>query len=238
VCGLRAPDLFLAAACERGLPGAWDRFQAQYVPRIRAFLRSPRVGADEAASGALADELLGRLFLPPKSGDTRTRLGTYDGRASLFGWLCTVARRAWIDERRGSVPQLDPARAESVEAPDPVADGGTALERDAEARRLRQAVEAAAAEALEALTPRQRTVLAYLYRDGANKQEAAATLGIDAAAVTRLVKRASKSLRHSLQRHGVVPAEAERGKQDRLWERVLALLERPGQVSPGPPSPS
>ncbi|HLQ36853.1 MAG TPA: hypothetical protein VK348_03565, partial [Planctomycetota bacterium] len=91
-------DLALALACECQLPRAWEVLVQHYQPRLFAVLRSRRVPAAEAED--LVADLWGELALPPSDGGTRTRIGTYRGVSSLFGWLCVILIRRGIDRHR------------------------------------------------------------------------------------------------------------------------------------------
>src|SRR5689334_13376613 len=65
-------DLFLAVACEEGVPGAWDRFAAAFGRTLVGI--AVRRGAANAEAEEIAREIPGELFTPPPRGGCRTRL--------------------------------------------------------------------------------------------------------------------------------------------------------------------
>ena len=92
------PDLYLAIACEEGVPGAWQAFQDRYEPRMR------RIASARGARGfdieRLASEILGDLYTPAEGSGHNTRLGAYSGTGSLHSWLAAILRRKVSDDRR------------------------------------------------------------------------------------------------------------------------------------------
>ena len=100
--------LYLAAACEAGQEGAWEVLTRTYTPRLTGLAVRRGVAPSEAAG--LVDELMGALALPPPRGKARTRMGTYLGAGSLFGWLATTLVRRIPRRRRPSRQGAGPDR--------------------------------------------------------------------------------------------------------------------------------
>jgi RNA polymerase sigma factor (sigma-70 family) len=228
---VRGADLYLAGACDGQVPPAWETFVARFRGPVLGFLlRRLGAGPDRAAAGA--DDLLGALALPPPGGGARTRMGTYAGKASLLTWLCAIARNRFLsearEERRAARLAVG-AAAEEVPAPGaPPPDAIEAAEEIAGRAALLERVARALDEALAVLPGRYLAALAYLYRDGLRKQEVGRLLGVAPSRVTRMLGKANDRLRKALAREGLPAADREAGRQDRLFEQVLALLGEAG----------
>lgn len=219
-------DLYLAIACEVGIPGAWEVFQQDYVPALRSLAR--RHGArgseiEEAASGILSE-----LCSPATKGPARTQMGTYSGAGSLLGWLSAILKNRIIDERRGRDRRQRTGEAWR-ERRDTERPGGTAHPSqefdpslhvvDAETcRRFGEAFR----KGVRLLTPRERDALAFCFRDGKPQVEAARLLGVGEPRVSRLLKSGIDRIR------GVV-ADAFPGERwedlDRMWFALRRELE-------------
>jgi RNA polymerase sigma-70 factor (ECF subfamily) len=114
-----------------------------------------------------------RLLLPP------SRLADYAGQGSLASWIRAVAVRVALNARRPG------AREEPVSSvPDqPIADADPelALLRS----RYREAFRTAFAEAVGALTPRDRTIMRLTALDGLTCAQVGQMYGKDASTVSR-----------------------------------------------------
>lgn len=231
--GVDAAGLYLAAACEGGDERAWELLTGSFGPRLIGL--AVRRGLPPTQASGLVDEILGELALPPPRGGTRTRLGTYLGAGSLFGWLATIVVRRIADEMRRRKPtslDADPAVAATAAAagtdPSQAASDEESAERAAEAL----------THAWTNLTPRERLVLALKFRDGLAQRSAARLLGIGEPRVSRLVGQALGKVRAAL-------VQAVDGVEDRQWPAlrdairtrlaILAAELRPPDAEPHPP---
>src|SRR5262249_12732431 len=111
---LHCDDLYLAFACAKHSPQAWDRFTKsyrRYIHNLAAFVSPVKSVAYELAENILAD-----LFLPDRSG--RSRIASYDGRSSLATWLRVLICNSAINERArkfNNMAQLDDLRERADE---------------------------------------------------------------------------------------------------------------------------
>jgi RNA polymerase sigma-70 factor (ECF subfamily) len=80
-------DQELVRAMCAGDPKAFDRFFRDYSPRLYRFVL-PRVGRSEQAAEDVCQEVLGRAM---------HSIARWRGEASLFTWLCQMARNQLID---------------------------------------------------------------------------------------------------------------------------------------------
>ncbi len=210
---LHAEDMFLATACDVRADGAWECLERRYTQPLRALMR--RRGSTSRDTRELLSELWGALAVPPTSGNARTRLGTYDGRGSLFAWLATVTWRRSVDRWRrdsaGGTSEIDesvPARTKSH----------VSALMDAESERI---VSEALASAWEAMTTRQLQVIVLKYRHGLPQRAIAKALRISPPRVTRILRAACEKLRVALGKR----VSAEGLDVGRDWPGLVAALD-------------
>ena len=117
-------------------------------------------------------------------------LGSFDGRARLSTWICSIAHRVALDELRRQGRTVQFAAEEGADEP---AGDGDALDRvlaDEEVRRLHAA--------LDALPDRYRLPLAYAALQELGYEDIAVMLGIPVGTVKTLVFRGKAMLRERL----------------------------------------
>jgi len=109
---LRADDLCLVLACEKGDEAAWDdlvRTQDKTV-KAAAWKISPKAeDADDLASSIWA-ELYGLKH--DKDGKLKSKLSYYSGRGSLGGWLRAIVSQLAVDQfrKQSRLVQVEEAR--------------------------------------------------------------------------------------------------------------------------------
>ena len=185
---LHSRDLYLATACAEGIDSAWRRFEAlyrKYVDElIRCLARNPLQASD------VSEALLVDLFLPDRSG--QSRIGSYDGRSSLATWLHVIVTHRLANERV--------RKWNNVERPGDVPDVADVsvvryLEADISARRYAPARDAALRTVCQALTPRERQMLAWRYQGGMLLEQIAARLSVHTSTVCRQLERLQDRIR-------------------------------------------
>jgi DNA-directed RNA polymerase specialized sigma24 family protein len=204
-------DLALTTACEAGDPAAWRVLSARFVPRLCGL--AARRGAAPAEAEAFAIDLVGDLSLPPRSGGTRTLLGTFDGAGSLFAWLAVILVRRMATAARVVRPlSLDAGRAGYAgSAPRATRDGTAADPSEASADaetgdRFGGALEAA----WRGMTARERLALLCKYRDGLSQRGIAALLHVGEPRASRLVAQALRKVARAVRAHlGDAPAASD-----------------------------
>ena len=136
---LRAGDLYLALACDRDAPGALQALERRHFPRLRGLLLAR--GASSAEAAELLADLPAELCSPPPRGAARTRLGTYEGSGTLFGWLAVIALRRLSDRaRRPAAAALDGHPEVAAMALPPSADPARAAGADESVQRVELAL--------------------------------------------------------------------------------------------------
>jgi RNA polymerase sigma factor (sigma-70 family) len=186
-------DLYLAIAADQGLGEAWAAFTAAFLPRLKGLAQSS--GASEAEAEEAAHELPGHLASPPPGGETRTRIGRYEGGGSLFAWLAVILERRLIDRARERKATPLPLDESSGCEPAASAQGPADLAVDGETRRL---VSEALGVAWQRLRPGEALALLYKYRDGLTQREIARLLGLGEPRVSQLVAQAVGRIRSTL----------------------------------------
>jgi RNA polymerase sigma factor (sigma-70 family) len=216
-------DLFLASACEEGIPAAWDAFVRRFVPRLFGLAR--RYGASRSEAEEIARSIPGDVASAPAKGGARTSIGTFDGTGSLFAWLAVqVARRlaARARSRRPISLGGDPPSAGT----DPAE-----ICLDAEAESL---VGEAVRSAWKDLEEREARALVLRFRDGLTLKEIAPLLGVSFSQVSRILAGAARKIRSSLERRLPEASPAGSAEGERRWNSLREALGRHLQV-PSPP---
>jgi RNA polymerase sigma factor (sigma-70 family) len=90
-----SPDEVLVAAAKAGSPQAFSRLVARHQQAVRAFLRRA------CGDAALADDLAQETFLAAWS-----QIGRFDGRSTFRSWLCGIAYRKRLGDRRSTMRSL------------------------------------------------------------------------------------------------------------------------------------
>ena len=196
------PDLALARACAEGSPEAWDRFVADYRPRLYAAARAiagPDLGRE------LADSLYADLYgLETRDGQRRSLFTYYQGRSSLITWLRAVLAQRHVDALRagsrrafariGTDPAAPGEHDEVVDPPAPPADP------DPDAPRQIAALRIAVRDAIDTLEPGDRLRLAWYYAHDLTLAEIARMGGEHEATVSRKLARTRRRLREAIER--------------------------------------
>jgi RNA polymerase sigma-70 factor (ECF subfamily) len=205
---LRASEICLALACEKGDEAAWRTFDRDYKHGMHMAARA--LTKDDAEAEDLTQFVFGELFGVRLDGERRmSKLAHYSGRGSLGGWLRAVVYQAFIDRKRQT------ARFEQVEEVsefDRLANSHLDLLNGAngyhaplhapmvqpdeiEDTRLRRATEEAMTQAFAALAPKDRLMLNYYYFDDLTLREIGLLMKVHEATISRWLARAQKEVK-------------------------------------------
>ena len=192
-------DRELVRALLSGQSQAFDRFFADYFARLYRFIL-PRVERNPAAAEDLCQHVLSRAI---------RSLAGYRGEASLFTWMCQIARnelsRYW--ERRkyedANVLHIEDdadvrAMLESVAAPE---------SEQPESQRLRSELTRLIHVALDHLPQHYANALELKYIDGLSVQEVADRLAQTVTGTQSVLARARVALRDLLESAGITATE-------------------------------
>ena len=189
---LHGDDLYLAFACAKHSPQAWDRFTnsyRRYMYELAAFVSPVKCVASELAENILAD-----LFLPDRSG--RSRIASYDGRSSLATWLRVIICRRVINERArkfNNMTQLD----DLCEKADEEAVRG--IEMALRSSRYHSLIRDSLEHACGDLTDRERLLLLLRYENGLQLGQIGRLFGLHQATITRQLGRVQAKIRQSFE---------------------------------------
>ncbi len=197
---LRADELLLVWACERGDERAWEELMEQYRATVLSAARG--ASASESEAEELAQSVWAELYgLRERADGTPSgKLAYYSGCGSLGGWLRAVVGQLAVDRHRRTsrLVQTEEAadfdRAAQNLAVGAEHDGWRAPappdpERALAEAESARAVERALARALGELDDEDRLLVKLDYFDGLRLKEAGAVLGVhEATASRRLTK--------------------------------------------------
>ena len=219
---LRADDLCLVLACERGDDAAWHVMMEQYRATVMSAARG--ASASEDAAEELAQSVWAELYGLRARADGRPagKLAYYSGCGSLGGWLRAVVGQLAVDRHRKSARLVQTeeaadfdrlAREDDVGAdgfkPAPAPDPESALARAEVADVLRRTL----AHAIGELAAEDRLLLKLYYFDDLRLREAGAVLGVHEATASRRLTRLHKDMRQRVEslliaEHGWTKREA------------------------------
>lgn len=205
--GLRAQDLYLAQALERGEAQAvrcLERLLAQDLPAVIAAIPSLRAHADD-----LRQILLERLLVPPPEREL-PRIAEYSGKGSLRGWVRVSLTRIALNLAQRSPKELELEDDEALFQPE----GGAPDPELAQLRQLYQAdFKTVLKETIGGLTPHERNLLRHRYLDGLQVDNIAAIYGVHRVTAARQLAKARDGLQAGLkarvaERWKLSPSEA------------------------------
>jgi RNA polymerase sigma-70 factor (ECF subfamily) len=224
---LRIDDLVLARACADGNERAWEVFLTRFREKLYDVAR--QITREDSAGKELADTVYADLFgTKTREGKRISKLESYSGRGSLEGWLRTVLAQEFVNtyRRQRRLVSLDEESEDGVQfaAASPNSDPPPAPE-----------LESATDEALRALSPEERFVLASYFLDGRTLAEIARTLSVHESTISRKVERLTKQLRKaivkSLSRRGMSRRQAEEALNVDVRDLALDLRASLAQES-------
>jgi RNA polymerase sigma-70 factor (ECF subfamily) len=182
LAAVHVEDLYLACACAARDPGALQRFEDQIVPRVEGSLAGMRI-ADTDRRDAL-QALRERMLAAEPAAITK-----YDGRGPLASWLKVCAVRIARERTRRERRHVSLDEGIGDLAPG-VPDPELAYLR----RRYEHEFRSAFAAAVEAMPPRQRTLLRLSIVDELGIDQIAAIYHVHRATAARRIRDAREEL--------------------------------------------
>jgi len=182
---VRADDLYLAFGCVQGSPAALQAFDRIHGSEMRQL-------SERLLSPALAQEVVQRLSqqLLVGTDERPPGIAQYAGQGRLRGWLRVTTVREAVRTRKKTGGEV-PAEEQALEAAG--ADGG-----DPELRYMRELYKGefrgAFADALTALSVRERTLLRYTVIDGLSVDRIGGIYRVHRATAARWVAKAREHL--------------------------------------------
>ena len=222
---LRADDLCLVLACEKGDEAAWDEMVKTQDATVKAAARkiSPKSeDADDLASSIWA-ELYGLKH--DADGKLKSKLSYYSGRGSLGGWLRAIVSQLAVDQYRkqSRLVQVEEARefenlanesSEKAENLSVVAHTENPEDIFGE-KQMAQDVSKALNQAIKELDAEDRLLLKLYYFDELKLKDIGQMFGYHEATASRKVVRVQTEIRKSVEKilqnqHGWSEQEVKR----------------------------
>ena len=97
---IRADDLCLIIACERGDERAWEDLVASFDSTVKSAAR--KISSNNEDAEDLASSIWAELYglRTDAEGNKKSKLAYYSGRGSLAGWLRAVVSQLAVDQFR------------------------------------------------------------------------------------------------------------------------------------------
>lgn len=234
---IRADDLCLIVACERGDGGAWDDLVANFDSTVKSAARKVASNAEDAED--LASSIWAELYglRVDADGNKKSKLAYYSGRGSLGGWLRAVVSQLAIDEFRKQSKFVQIEEDREFENLASGADGSngqyTAASSDnpeemLTASRATADVSAALSTAIAGLEDEDRLILKLYYFESLKLKEIAAMFGYHEATASRKLTRLQADIRKSVEKtlqgqHGWTETEVKRHLSETAESLGLSL---------------
>lgn len=246
---IRADDLCLIIACEKGDERAWEDLVAGYDPAVRSAAWKYAKNREDAEdlAGSIWAELHGLKL--DKQGVKKSKLAYYSGRGSLAGWLRAVTNQLAIDQfrRMKRLVQIEEPREfenlarDSREKTDHqrIVPPGRNPEEILSENRTGEDLATALSAAVADLGEEDRLILKLYYFEGLKLKEIARTFGFHEATASRKLARVQSEIRNAVERilaekHGWKKTEIETYltsaataaglNLERLFQTLLVLI--------------
>lgn len=221
---IRADDLCLIIACERGDESAWEDLVANFDSTVKAAAR--KISSNHEDAEDLASSIWAELYglRQDAEGNKKSKLGYYSGRGSLAGWLRAVVSQLAVDQYRktSKFVQIEEDREFENLANEAAADNdghlvartGTPEDLLTEKQTQGDVTEALRA-AIAGLEAEDRLILKLYYFDGLKLKDIAGTFGYHEATASRKLTRVQGEIRKAVERelktrHGWTDSEVKR----------------------------
>lgn len=226
---IRADDLCLIIACERGDERAWEDLVAQFDSTVKSAARKISLNNEDAEdlAGSIWAELYG--LRQDAEGNKKSKLAYYSGRGSLGGWLRAVVSQLAVDQfrKQSKFVQIEEDREfdNLAEASSNNADNSAVLshtdnpEHIFSEKQTAADVATALKHAIESLKADDRLILKLYYFDDLKLKDLAKTFGYHEATASRKVARLHSDIRKAVEtrlreQHGWNDSEVKRCLSD------------------------
>ncbi len=201
---IRADDLCLIIACEKGDEKAWEDLVRDFDSTVKSAARKMTSSSEDAED--LASSIWAELYglRVDAAGKKKSKLAYYSGRGSLAGWLRAVVSQLAVDEfrKQAKFVQVEEDREfENLANEAAASDNHHFVAHSDNPEELFSSsqtsgdVSAALASAIESLEPEDRLILKMYYFDDLKLKEIAATFGYHEATASRKLTRIQSEIR-------------------------------------------
>lgn len=245
VAEIRADDLCLIMACERGDEKAWEDLLANFDSTVKSAARKIAAGAEDADD--LASSIWAELYGLRQDADgvRKSKLGYYSGRGSLAGWLRAVVSQMAVDQfrKQSRLVQIEEPRefeklaeeSSNHSGNDHVVSHAKSPEELLTDKETAGDVTEALQTAVAALEAEDKLILKMYYFDDLKLKDIAAVFGYHEATASRKLVRVQTEIRRSVEktlrsRHGWNDGEVKRHLSETAaglgisFEKMFAVL--------------
>lgn len=204
---IRADDLCLVIACERGDEAAWEALVKEFDPTVKSAARKAASNAEDAED--LASSIWAELYglRTDADGNKKSKLAYYSGRGSLGGWLRAVTAQLAVDgfRKQAKYVQIEEDREFENLANEAAGDGeliahDPSPEELLTDRRTAADVIEALAQTVAELEPEDRLIMKLYYFDELKLKQIADTFGYHEATASRKLARIQSEIRKGVER--------------------------------------
>jgi RNA polymerase sigma-70 factor (ECF subfamily) len=235
---LRADDLCLIIACERGDEKAWEDLVANFDATVKSAARKISANSEDAED--LASSIWAELYglRVDAEGNKKSKLAYYSGRGSLAGWLRAVCSQLAIDQfrKQSKFVQIEEARefenlaeeSSNHTGNDQVLHHAASPEDLLTEKRTSEDVTTALSAAIAALADEDRLIVKLYYFEDLKLKDIAATFGYHEATASRRLVRIQNDIRKSVEKelrrsHGWSDSEVKRHLSETAAKLGLSL---------------
>lgn len=220
---IRADDLCLVIACERGDEKAWEDLVANFDATVKSAARKFASNTEDTED--LASSIWAELYglRQDADGNKKSKLAYYSGRGSLAGWLRAVVSQLAIDQfrKQSKLVQIEEdrefenlANQASENNSGHVVSHADNPEDILTEKQTAADVSEAISRAIAALDPEDRLVLKLYYFDDLKLKDIAKTFGYHEATASRKLVRLQADIRKAVEKslreqHGWTDAEVK-----------------------------
>lgn len=221
---IRADDLCLIIACERGDETAWEHLVADFDSTVKSAARKMSSNQEDAED--LASSIWAELYglRTDADGNKKSKLAYYSGRGSLGGWLRAVVSQLAIDQFRKQkrLVQIEEDREFDNLASEAAGSDNHHFATQSEnpedlfsEKQTRSDVSEALTAAIAALEAEDRVILKLYYFDDLKLKDIAATFGYHEATASRKLTRVQAEIRKGVEKelrnkHGWTDGEVKK----------------------------
>ncbi|MGD9563171.1 MAG: RNA polymerase sigma factor [Pyrinomonadaceae bacterium] len=208
---IRADDLCLVIACERGDERAWEDLVAGFDSTVKSAAR--KISSNNEDAEDLASSIWAELYglRQDADGNKKSKLAYYSGRGSLAGWLRAVVSQLAVDQfrKQSKFVQVEETRefenlaneaAESTSNNHHIVSHADDPEELVSDKQSAADVSTALKAAIEGLEAEDRLIMKLYYFDDLKLKDIAATFGYHEATASRKLVRVQSEIRKSVER--------------------------------------
>lgn len=221
---IRADDLCLIVACEKGDEQAWEDLVANFDATVKSAAR--KISSNNEDAEDLASSIWAELYglRQDADGNKKSKLAYYSGRGSLAGWLRAVVSQLAVDQfrKQSKFVQIEEDREFENLASEAALSGNNHFASRGEnpeelfsEKQTDSDVSEALQTAIAGLEAEDRLILKLYYFDDLKLKDIAATFGYHEATASRKLTRVQNEIRKGVEkelktRHGWTESEVKR----------------------------